>query len=127
MAEGTLHPAKLKRRLAKEIVGRFDGQDAAVRAEEHFDVVFVEKEVPEDVQELRLSRATLDNNRIWIVKLVTAAGFAGTNSEARRLVSQGAVRIDDEPVSDPNLDWEVRDGALLKVGKRHFARICLGD
>ena len=78
VAEGTLHPAKLKRRLAKERVGRFDGQDAAVRAEEHFDVVFVEKEVPEDVQELRLSRATLDPD--LNLKLVFCGRFAGTNS-----------------------------------------------
>jgi tyrosyl-tRNA synthetase len=124
---GTLHPAKLKRRLARDIVARFDGEDAAVSAEQHFDLVFVDKDVPDDVMEISFSRAQLEDNRIWIIKLITEAGFAGTNSEARRLVSQNAVRIDDEPITNPDLDWEVQDGALLKVGKRSFARICLVD
>jgi len=61
-----------------------------------------------------------------VVKLLTAAGFAPTNSEARRLVQQGAVTLDGERVSDPMAEIEVTDGQVVKVGKLKFGKIVKG-
>jgi tyrosyl-tRNA synthetase len=64
-----------------------------------------------------------DGGKIWIVKLITVAGFAKTNGEARRLIEQGGVTLDDTKVTDPAAQVEARDGAVLKVGKKNFGRV----
>ncbi|MCC7213150.1 MAG: tyrosine--tRNA ligase, partial [Candidatus Brocadia sp.] len=61
----------------------------------------------------------------WIAKLIVLCGFAATNSEARRLVQQGGVSINNGSINDPTLNIELQPGIILKVGKRRFARIAL--
>jgi len=120
---GSLHPRDVKMRLAREIVTRFWGEEAAQEAEEEFVRVFSQRQLPDEMEECELNREELKDGRIWIVGLVVKAGFAPSNSEARRLVRQGAVEIDGERVEDINAEVPVRDGAVLRVGKRRFARI----
>lgn len=125
LADGSLHPRDAKRRLAREIVQRFYGREAALEAEAHFDRVHREREVPEDVPEVVLDPGTLKEGRIWIAQLLVRAGLASSNSEARRLVIQGGVRINGQAVTDPDLDWPAESGAVVQVGKRRFARVVL--
>ncbi|MBA3472222.1 MAG: tyrosine--tRNA ligase, partial [Rubrobacter sp.] len=73
-----------------------DGEEAVADAEEHFDAV-VRREVPEDAPEVVLPE---DMREVWIVDLITRAGFAKTNGEARRLIRGGAVRLDGETIED---------------------------
>ncbi|NLN17620.1 MAG: tyrosine--tRNA ligase [Firmicutes bacterium] len=120
LAAGTLHPRDVKRRLAREIVGRFHGPQAAREAEKEFDLVFVKGELPEDMPELAIG-----SESIWIVELLRLAGFAASNGEARRLIQGGGVRIDGEQVDDADLDWVPKDGAVLQVGKRRFIKVVL--
>jgi len=128
LADGTIHPRDAKRRLAREIVKRFYSEEAAWAAEEHFDKVHRQREIPDDVPEFVLRPEQLEGGRIWIVRLLVEAGLASTNSEARRLISQGGVRIDGAVINDPNLDWEPKTGAVVQVGRRRFARIVVaGD
>lgn len=124
---GTHHPRDIKRRLAMEVVRRFHGDDAANKAAQEFDRVFAQQELPEDMPEVVLDQASLDDGRIWIIRLIVKAQFASSNAEARRLVQQGAVKIDDETITDDAYDWPAQSNAVLRVGRRRFARILLDD
>jgi tyrosyl-tRNA synthetase len=117
---GELHPKKVKQELARTLVARFHGEEAARQAEAEFESVFAGGGVPEDVPEKELSGA-------WpLVKLLAAAELAASNAEARRLVEQGAVHIDGERAGDPFLELAPRpEPYLFKVGKRRFARVRL--
>lgn len=125
LSDGTVHPRDAKRRLAREIVGRFYGGDEALVAEQHFDRIHVERELPQEMPTVTLSKKDLDDGRIWIARLLVEAGLVGGTSEARRLIAQGGVRLDGLVVDDPSLDWTVRDGVVVQVGRRRFARVQL--
>jgi tyrosyl-tRNA synthetase len=122
VADGELHPKAAKQRLAREIVEGFHGVEAARSAEEEFDKIFKSGGLPDEIETVEIESA----EPLWIVRAITAAGFASSNGEARRLVQQGAVSIDGERVED--VDAQVpADGQerVLKVGKRRFARIAI--
>lgn len=128
LKSGSVHPRDAKRRLAREVVARFYDAAAAAAAESHFDVVHRERAVPEDIPALRLDADALDDSgRIWVVRLLTEAKLANSNSEARRLITQGGVRIDGDALTDASLDWEATNGAIIQVGRRRFVRVVLTD
>ena len=112
-------PVEQKRELARSLVRMFHGEDAVVEAERTFDAV-VRRQVPENVPEVELSQ----DGEVWIVDLITMAGFASTNGEARRFIRGGAVRLDGQLVEDETLSLEPADviGKVLQVGKRRYAR-----
>ena len=112
------HPRDAKVCLAKCIVAEYHTPDAADAAAAEFDRVFAQKDTPTDMPELRVGGGT-----IGAVELITSAGFASTNSEARRLIKQNAVRLDGEKVTDIHAELDVSTGQVLKVGKRRFGRI----
>jgi tyrosyl-tRNA synthetase len=122
LTDGSLHPAEQKRRLAREIVALYHGVEAARAAEERFDQVHRKGEIPDDIPEHRLPEG---NDPVGLVGLIADAGLASSRSEARRLISQGGVRLDGEPVTDPReeLPREALAGKVLQVGKRRFARL----
>ncbi len=123
MDAGNLNPRDAKLQLACRIVTMYHDRQKADAAQEHFSRVFTRGEVPEDMPQLDVSDELDDDGKIWIVALIRAADFADSNSEARRLVDGGAVRIDGERITDPHADVEVEDEAVLRVGKRRFARL----
>jgi tyrosyl-tRNA synthetase len=112
-------PVEQKRELARSLVKILHGETAVAGAESTFDAV-VRREVPEDVPEVELPA----DGAVWIVDLITRAGFASTNGEARRFIRGGAVRLGGEVVQDENLSLEPEDvrGRILQVGKRRYAR-----
>lgn len=117
-------PVQQKRELARSLVREFHGEDAATEAERTFDLV-TRREVPEDVPEVSLP----DGDEIWVVDLITLAGFASTNGEARRFIKGGAVRISGEVVRDERLTLTTRElrEQVLQVGKRRYARLVTAD
>jgi tyrosyl-tRNA synthetase len=117
---GSLHPKAVKQELARRLVAQFHGEAAAREAEAEFENVFAAGGVPEEVPEKELAGS-------WtLAKLLTAAGLAPSNGEARRLIQQGAVVIDGERAEDPFLELSPRpEPYLFKVGKRRFASIRL--
>jgi len=118
------HPREAKEMLALQIVGQYGGPKAAKEAAAEFRRVFSEKERPTDIPAVAIARAELDaERRMGLARLVVAAGFATSNSEAMRLIQQGGVRIDDQVISDPKATVEVRPGAILKVGKRRWGKL----
>jgi tyrosyl-tRNA synthetase len=115
-------PLEQKRELARSLVSTFHGVSAAADAEKLFDAV-VRREVPDDAPVVRLP----DDEEIWIVDLITRAGFASTNGEARRFIKGGAVRVGGRVVRDERLSLsssELED-QVLQVGKRRYARLAL--
>ncbi len=112
-------PVAQKRELARALVRWFHGEDAVEEAESTFDRV-VRREVPDDVPEVVLP----EGDEVWIVDLITLAGFAKTNGEARRFIRGGAARLDGEVVKDEKLSLErtLLEGKILQVGKRRYAR-----
>ena len=121
LAGGELHPGETKRRLAREIVALYHDAEAARAAEHRFDVAFRERGVPDDVPEFPLGERA-----VWFLPaLLTAAGLCASRSEARRMVAQGAVRLDGQPLSDPTAELAAADlaGKVVQVGKRRFARL----
>lgn len=117
---GVLAPRDAKRRLARQIVGLYHSEEGALTAEGAFDAVFVRHELPQDVPEFNL-----EDDRIWIIRLLSLTGLAASNSEARRLIGQGGVRIDGIQVDDPDqeLPAEELSGKIVSVGKRRNVRI----
>ncbi|MCB9831172.1 MAG: tyrosine--tRNA ligase [Planctomycetes bacterium] len=119
------HPRELKDQLARLVVARFHDGRAAEEASATFRRVISNKETPEEMPELRLAATELAEGGISAIRLVVLAGYAASNGEARRLVQQGGVRLDGEPVTDPTAALTLAGGEVLKVGKRNFARILL--
>ena len=122
------HPAEAKRALARRIVERFHGPAAAGPAEERFDTVHVSHGVPDDIPEVSLGEAggvqAGENGKVHLPALI-AGTFELSSSEARRLISQGGVKLDGESVAADRLDvpLEQLSGRVLQVGKRRFARL----
>jgi tyrosyl-tRNA synthetase len=116
-----LSPRDAKRALARALVERFHGPEAARRAEEHFDRVFVAREAPSDVEEAPFVAA---NGTVHLPALIAEA-FGGSRSEARRILAQGGVRLDGDPLGpdEQDLPADRLDGAVLQVGKRRFRRL----
>ncbi len=121
LADGSLHPGETKRRLAREIVTAFHSPDAARAAEQRFNVQFRERGIPSDIDEFHLGQTDP-----WsLPRLLVEAGLVSSTSEARRQVSQGAVRLDGEVLRDPTAELEAQQlrGRVLQVGKRRFVRL----
>lgn len=120
LKKGAVHPKEAKVGLAKEIVARFHGNDAAIKASAEFDKIFKSKGIPEDIEEKTLTILTQD---IGIIDLLKTTALAPSTSEARRLIQQGGVSIDGQRVSDINHKLSANRDYLLQVGKRKFAKI----
>jgi len=117
------HPRDAKVALAKAVVARYHGDEVADRAAEEFRRIFSKKEQPTEIPDVVVRGDELTNGRIWIVKLIALAGFAGSNGEARRLVKGGGVKLDDVKILDEKAEVEVAAGTILRVGKRRFGRL----
>jgi tyrosyl-tRNA synthetase len=118
-------PNEAKRELGRRIVDRFHGEGAGEAAEGHFNRVFVERAAPEEVPEVDLGSYRADGNGLVHLPRLIAGVFGVSSSEGRRLIQQGGVKLDGEPVPAEPLDLEVGnlDGRVLQVGKRRFCRL----
>jgi tyrosyl-tRNA synthetase len=112
-------PLEAKLALARFIVTRAHGREAAERAEAHFTRVVREGQAPEDVPEVQLP----SGDPVHLPALLVDQMGIGSTSEARRLIAQGAVKVDGEPVTDLDVARSRLEGALLQAGKRRFARL----
>ena len=97
----------------------YHNNEASEAAEKEFDKIFIQKEVPDDIPEIKLE----ENSGIGILDLIVKVNFASSKGEARRLVSQGGVTIDGEKINDINAEITLEKPKVLKVGKRKFIKI----
>jgi len=125
LAGGKLHPMEAKKRLAREIVTIYHGAEAAGEAQAEFERVFSAHELPSEMPSICVPRSAIKDGKVWIVRLITIAGFAASNGEARRLVEQGAVTLDGERITDVNAELPIKDGQILHVGKLKYGRIVI--
>ncbi|NOY38860.1 MAG: tyrosine--tRNA ligase [Nitrospirae bacterium] len=117
--DGTVHPKKAKEALALEIVGRYRGRDEALRAQEEFERVFKEKQLPDDIPEIAI---TWNNEEIWLPQVLKEGGLCKSTGEAMRLIKQGGVWVNDRRVVDPQ--ERLPEGEyIIKVGKRRFLKV----
>ncbi len=123
LKEGSIHPRDAKMMLAGRLVQMYHGQEAAAEAEAHFRRVFQQRELPEEIPEKEIPDSGLEEEKIWIVQLLRSLGLVSSNGEARRMVKQGAVKIDGDKISDQDARITVNDGMVVQVGKRKFARV----
>jgi tyrosyl-tRNA synthetase len=111
------HPMESKKRLATTIVAEYYDNAAAKDARGYFESKFQRREVPQDVPVFRIA------SELWICELLKQLSFAASTNEARRLVGQGAVRVDRETITDINFHFVPGQHHILEVGKRRVARI----
>ena len=118
-----VHPMEAKKRLARTVTAMYHGEAAAADAEAGFARVVQGREVPDNIKEITVATPS-DGEPAW--KVVVWSGTVASNSEARRLIQQGAVELDGSRVTDPNQKVESSGASrLLQVGKRKFARVVL--
>jgi tyrosyl-tRNA synthetase len=115
----TAHPLEAKKHLAAAIVSRYHGAEAATAARADFEQKFSKK----DLAAAELEVFTPEENPIWIVKLLQDSGAVSSGGEARRLIAQGAVKIDGTRVPDDKFKLSVQDGSVLQSGKKFFRRL----
>jgi tyrosyl-tRNA synthetase len=112
-----------KRAVARAVVSLYHGPAAAAEAEAAFDRVFRRHDAPEDVPEVDLDTELVEDGEVALPALLADLGLAASRGDARRLISQGGVRIDGRPVSEERVPADELRGALLQVGKRRYARV----
>jgi len=116
------NPRDIKFQLARELVGRFHGDAAAVDANESFIKRFKDNEIPEDIEAVTVQS---QDGSIGLAQLLRQAQLVPSNSEGMRMIQQGAVRIDGERVEDRKLEITAGTTHVYQVGKRRFARVTL--
>lgn len=117
LADGKTNPRDVKRELGRAIVELYHGTDTAHAAEQHFDKVIVQKDIPDEMDEVELEEETS------LVDVIANAGLTKSKGEARRLIKQNAVKIDGETCSDINHTLTVGEEVIIKVGKRRFIKV----
>lgn len=123
LAAGSVHPRDAKRRLAGAIVALWHGEEAARSAGAAFERLFVDREMPDEIPEAYVPTEEAPDGRIRLIRLLVVTGLAESNGEARRLISQGGVSVDGGRIRDVEAVVAVRQGLVVQVGRRRFARI----
>ena len=122
---GTTNPRDAKVRLAKALVAQYHSTQAADQAARWFAETFGTRTFPADAPQFAPPADAVEaDGRIWIVRLLTLSGAAPSGSEARRLIRQGGVEVDGEPVRDEDARLSLARERRLQVGKRRFLRVC---
>jgi tyrosyl-tRNA synthetase len=125
LADGRRAPVAAKRLLARTVVDLYHGPGAGEGAEAEFDRVFKAHDAPSQVPEVIVPAGELGDGGVPVARLLARAGLVGSNREGRRMITQGAVRIDGDAVGDVEAELAPTeiDGRLFQVGKRKYARI----
>ncbi len=115
--KGIVHPMEAKKSLAAELVARFHGADAAQSAQNYFETRYQKKSVPKEIK-----KQFSAPEPIWICRLLMDLQFAKSGSEARRLIAQGAVKVDGQVVTDVNFEFHGKNHRVVEVGKSRIAQ-----
>jgi tyrosyl-tRNA synthetase len=117
---GVLHPMEAKKRLAAELTERFCGEGTGRKAREEFEKVFSKKDMPDDVPVVEIA---WEGEQMKLVKIIALAGMTKSNSDARRMIHQGAVEIDQQLVKDVDMALSAAGAFTLRVGKKRFVKV----
>jgi tyrosyl-tRNA synthetase len=124
LGDSSVNPSLIKRRLASNLCDQYHGDGAGDGAEAAFNRIFVQKDRPEEVDEWHFPASAEGH---WLVGLIAETGLAPSRKEARRLLQQGGVALDDEKISDEKYNLPAVSGSryLLRVGKRRFLTLVI--
>ncbi len=125
LAQGSLHPNRVKRDLAQNIVSAYYDEAAACEAEAAFDRVFKNHDMPDEIDDFEADLTPNDEGLVYLAKIIHDAGMTQSVGDARRMIDGGGVRIDGDPVpaKQYNIAPEAIKGHVVQVGKRKYARI----
>jgi tyrosyl-tRNA synthetase len=127
LANGSLHPRDAKSRLASHLVTAYHNLTSAQAAQAEFDRVFRDRAIPQDIPVSSINVNELKDGKLWVIRLLQITNLVTSRNDAQRQIQQGAVEIDQQRISDPTLDIEIKNGMIVQVGKRRFARISLSQ
>ncbi|MFA7149001.1 MAG: tyrosine--tRNA ligase [Syntrophomonadaceae bacterium] len=116
MQTGALNPRDVKMRLAREIINIYHNEEEALKAQERFQLVFSQRDIPEDIPE-----AVVSEKELWLPKFLLEHGMVDSTSDGRRMIKQGAVKLNGEKCKAENV--EVEDEMVIQVGKRKFVKV----
>jgi tyrosyl-tRNA synthetase len=119
IASGALHPMEAKKRLAAELTDRFCGEGEGARARAEFEKIFSKKDLPDDIPVIEIAR---EGEAMKLVRIIASA-MSVSNSEARRLIQQGGVEVDQKPVKDVDAAYSAAEPFVLRVGKKRFVKV----
>jgi len=122
LKDNSVHPMEVKKALGREIVTRFHGAATAVEAEEAFVKRFRDSEIPDEMPQVSYS---LKDGAVLLAKAMTESGLTKSNGEARRSIEQSGVKLNNEKVSNTNLELSEAGDYIVQIGRRRFARIVL--
>jgi tyrosyl-tRNA synthetase len=117
---GTIHPKDAKINFAKEIITRFHSAEAAKRAHENFERMFRDKEVPDDIEVIKLKKADAER---WLPKFLNNLGMVSSTSEGKRMIQQGGVYVNGLKIVDEEISFEGASELIIRVGKRRYKKI----
>ncbi len=118
LQDPSINPRDVKKYLSRTLVRMYYDHDAARQAEKEFENIFVKKDLPDEIPEIPVTE-----NKIRISDLLVQTNTAESKGQARRLIQGGAVSIDGDKINDPFYEVEIRNGQILKVGKRIFVKL----
>ncbi|MCK4606975.1 MAG: tyrosine--tRNA ligase, partial [candidate division Zixibacteria bacterium] len=121
-----INPMDIKQELGETLVDMYHPAGSGRQAREEFERIFKKRQLPDEVPEMgpkRLCELGFDLDKIYLVHLICKTGLSKSNGEARKLITAGAVSIDGEKVSDPDVEIRLDREMVLKVGKRRFLRL----
>jgi tyrosyl-tRNA synthetase len=113
------HPMEAKKQLAGEIVERFHNKEAATGARSEFESKFSKK----DLSQVELPEHQVSENPIWIVKLLQEINACASGGDARRLIQQGGVKLNEEKITDVSVKLDIQGGEILQAGKKTFVKL----
>ncbi len=119
MAQGKIHPKKVKNQLARELTARYYGDGASVKAEENFERVFRSHGLPDDIAE----KIMPVGDAAWLPRLLVDCGLVKGTGEARRMIKQNAVSLNGDKMSNAEYQVPARGEVLIQVGKRRFCKV----
>ena len=117
LKNGGGNPRDLKRRLARELVTIYHNSDLALKAQKDFDNLFIKKDVPDDILEFKIDSSKK------LLEIMVSNNMVSSNGEGKRMIKQGAVKINDKKVVDINIEISPNQDIILRVGKRKFLKI----
>jgi tyrosyl-tRNA synthetase len=119
LKDGSVHPRDAKMNLGARFVEMYHGKEAAEVAKNYFQTVFQKRSLPTNIPETKWEGEAV----IWIVDLLVELKMLSSKGEARRMIQNGGVKINEEKVEDVQLQVEINDDLILQVGKRKFMKI----
>lgn len=123
LKDGSIHPRDAKMLLGHTLVKMYHGEEEAWKAQNHFKTVFQKRVIPDDITEVPVSPSDLENGEIWVVPLLVKLQLVASNAEARRMVQQGGVRVNQEKLEDVDARVKVEEGMVVQVGRRKFVKV----